>query len=85
MRLKSVTRIPQRGERMNERGNNHIKETLIKFLDSDMGIAELTFEPWEYSSSGSLYSSIRKALKAHPDYPIDSQFIQGRIYLRRTN
>lgn len=84
MYLKPIDRIPERGERSVKRANNNIKNMLLDFYNSESDIAEVMFSHREYVSSASLYSSIKKALNILHDIPITAEFIQGGIYLRRT-
>lgn len=84
MYLREIDRIPDRGERLSSRANNRIKNIILNFYESPMDLAEVVFNHGEYSSSSSLYSCIRKALDSMEDLPIDVDFRQGGVYLRRT-
>lgn len=85
MFLKEISGLPTRGERKKVRANNKLKTILLDFYNSSMDFAEVGFMHGEYSSSASLYSGLRKAMESMEDLPISVEFIQGGIYLRRTD
>lgn len=84
MYLKEVEVIPDRNERYSREGNKNLKSMILSFYESPMEQAEIIFQHGEYSSSQSLYSGVRKAIN-RLDLPIVVEYIQGGVYLRRTD
>lgn len=84
MYLKEIDAIPDRNERYSREGNKNLKSMILDFYESPMEQAEIVFNHGEYSSSQSLYSGVRKAA-AKLNLPIAVEYIQGGVYLRRTD
>lgn len=82
---KPVTSMPEKLERHNTR-NNSLKQFLLDFYNSDENLVEVIFMHGEYASSASLYSGLKKALESINSInqiPVEVEFRQGGIYLRR--
>lgn len=84
MYLKPTDRLPEKLERSTDRNNNSLKMLILNFYNSDEDLAEIIFDHGEYSSSSSLYSGVKKALSVLGDLPVEAEFRQGGVYLRRT-
>ena len=84
MYLKEINQIPDHYERYSKQGNRNLKSLIMEFYESTMDQAEVVFNHGEYSSSQSLYSGIRRAIMSLNDIPVKAEYVQGGVYLRRT-